>query len=97
MNFTVPLVQVHVGEEDQKIIECDEKIFLTKLPNIERLNTRQMNRYDNYKGSRLLVDKKALQDKRCQLLLNSLSERKSASQPKKKASSFFLTRSLTYL
>lgn len=87
---------MHVGEEDQKIVEYEQKIFLTRLPNIERLTTRQMKRYDGYKGSRLLEEKKALQDKRCQLLLDSLSERKSASEPKKRKS-FFLTRSLTFI
>ncbi|XP_067927849.1 uncharacterized protein [Watersipora subatra] len=95
-SFTVPLLPVMVGEDEQKIVEYDKQIFITRLPNIARLTTRQRKRYNGYKGSHLLEGQKAIQDRRFQQLSNSLSERKSASPPKK--APFFITkRSLTYL
>jgi len=55
-----------------------------------------MRRYNGYKGSRLLEDKKALQDKRFKRLSDALSERKSATEIKS-SKPFFMTRSLTYM
>ncbi|KAF6040766.1 hypothetical protein EB796_000930 [Bugula neritina] len=94
--FTVPLLPVMVGEDMQKIVEYNKQIFITRLPTVERLTTRQMRRYNGYKGSRLLEDKKALQDKRFKRLSDALSERKSATEIKS-SKPFFMTRSLTYM
>ena len=94
--FTVPLLPVMVGDDEQKIVEYDKQIFVTRLPNVARLTSRQMTRYNNYKGAELLQEREAVKDKRFQQLSNALSERKSASRPKK-SPFLFTTRSLTYL
>jgi len=85
-----------VGEDMQKIVEYNNQIFITRLPTVERLTTRQMRRYNGYKGSHLLENKKALQDKRFKRLSDALSERKSATKIKF-SKPFFMTRSLTYM
>lgn len=85
-----------VGDDVQKIVEYNRQIFITRLPNIARLTTRQKTRYDGYKGCRLLETQTAVEDNRFQQLSNLLSERKSASEPKK-TPSYFTKRSLTYM
>lgn len=100
--FSVPLLPVIVGEDDETIIEYDSQIFITKLPNVARLSTRQMKRYNGYKGTRLLEGDTIMKDVRFQGLSDSLSENKEVvarvRSKKKKKEPFFLTkRSLTYM
>lgn len=93
----MPLLPVMTGDDVQKIVEYDKQIFITRLPNIVRLNTRQKTRYDGYKGCRLLEERNAVRDTRFEKLSHALSERKSATTEAKKTSFFFTKRSLTYL
>lgn len=80
----VPLLPKMIGDVQTNIVEFNRHTYITKLPTIVELSSRQKRRYDRYRGTKLLQDRNAVLDERFQMLSAALAERKSASVKKRK-------------